>query len=59
MEILGGACLLPCRNGTPVLPDRGTAADTTLTKALARAWRHVGKGPISDLAVSCGPFRAA
>jgi hypothetical protein len=45
MEILGGACLLSYRNGIPVLPDRSTAADTTLTKALARAWRHVGKGP--------------
>lgn len=35
----GGLKVIVAPDGTPILPDRSDAADTTLTKALARAWR--------------------
>ena len=35
----GGRKVIVAPDGTPILPDRSNAADTTLTKALARAWR--------------------
>jgi hypothetical protein len=36
---LGGRKVIITPDGAPALPERSTAADTTLTKALARAWR--------------------
>ena len=35
----GGRKTIVAPDGRPVAPDRSKAADTTLTKALARAWR--------------------
>jgi hypothetical protein len=35
----GGRKVIVAPDGTPVQPARSRAADTTLTKALARAWR--------------------
>ena len=36
---LGGRKVIVSPDGTTALPERSKAADTTLTKALARAWR--------------------
>jgi hypothetical protein len=36
---LGGRKVIVSPDGTPAVPERSKAADTTLTKALARAWR--------------------
>jgi hypothetical protein len=35
----GGRKVIVSPDGAPALPERSKAADTTLTKALARAWR--------------------
>ena len=36
---LGGRKVIVSPDGTPAVPERSKVADTTLTKALARAWR--------------------
>jgi hypothetical protein len=36
---LGGRKIIVAPDGIPVVPDRSDAASSTLTKALARAWR--------------------